>query len=280
VVAVIGAFLAVIGGAVANLIQGILSDKLIGRDVWLVGAILFALALIVYMVQRIEAMITELRDKARLSIRYYSNDNTSSGRELYNAARKVIDRADPGSRIFAINSFVEVFKESMDASAENSRRGYLESIEELLGSVDYHRIIQLKPSDLDQTSQTPLHDLIASNYLTHYRNVATYMSSRPHDTRLTRLDAVPAVYPTSFVLVQPPNDDRGGSIIWQMNEHVLSNGNHNGTIRADALKLTGVFIINDPDGLLVGYFKQWFNELQRSRGLRAITDEELGLAAN
>jgi len=70
-----------------------------------------------------------------------------------------------------------------------------------------------------------------------------------------KLEQVAARLPTSFVVVR---NGKGGEIIWQMNHHDPAIGD-------DAERMAGIFIVNDPEGLLVHNFIDWFNALDTGR---------------
>jgi hypothetical protein len=89
----------------------------------------------------------------------------------------------------------------------------------------------------------------------------------------TLLDAVPARYPTSFVLITTPNSSH---LIWQMNEHVPHLRGSNGHLTDDEkVRLAGVFIISDPDREITKHFERWFYELANSVERTPATSEQL-----
>ena len=163
----------------------------------------------------------------------------------------------PGSRIDAVNSFVEIWGQAGDDQVEATSRRYLAALDKKIGRVQYTRIIQLSPNDLAQLPGKSIERLIAANYLEHYQKIVKASETRRGE-KLAYVEAVLAKYPMSWVLVHDATDSEfGGSLIFQVNEHV-----HND--RSDSVQLTGVWIIKDPSGIMTRTFMEWFVELDRS----------------
>jgi uncharacterized protein len=267
----------IFGGAAFNLVENLVQQRISGPTPWLIAAILLVLALAIYLQRRIESRIEDLHRRQRLSVEYFTGGRGASGQALYRAAAALIDKAEgPDCEIMAVNSFVEVFADSTDPAEESDRTSYLRTIESKFGKINYHRILQLNARDRDALSRIRIGDVISKNYGEHYESIVEYVNkSRPGvGTRVTTLlDAVPAKYPTSFVLIKTPE---GSHLIWQMNEHVPHSPNaSNHPIEEEKVRLAGVFIISDPDEQITQYFEQWFKELANSMQRTPITPDQL-----
>jgi hypothetical protein len=154
---------------------------------------------------------------------------------------------------------VEIGGQPGDDHVEKESRRYLATLDKKLGLVRYHRIIQLAEQDLARLPNGSIGDLIAPNYCDHYRNIVKNGDHSP-GRRAAIVDAVRAKYPISFVVIQNPRDgDFGGQLIWQMNEHVHGDAGHH-----DSVQITGVFIVKDPEGIMLRTFVEWFEELQKA----------------
>jgi hypothetical protein len=90
-------------------------------------------------------------------------------------------------------------------------------------------------------------------YYAHYRAIAEY--SARHQGRLVKIEEVRPAVPISFVVVA---NGGGGQILWQIHRHADPADNSD-----DALRMLGILIVNDPDGLLVPTFMKWFNLIDR-----------------
>jgi uncharacterized protein len=269
----------IFGGATRNLAENLITRNISGPTPWLVAAILLVMSFIVFLWRRIELRIDDLHRRQRLSVEYYPGGSGASGQAVYAAAAGIIEKATgPDCRIMAVNSFVEVFADSTDEAAEADRSSYLRSIEAKLGQVHYHRIIQLNARDRDALSRIRIGDVISKNYGEHYRKVVEFVqptrsiAGRGADVT-TLLEAVPARYPMSFVLITTPD---GSYLIWQMNEHVPHSQESNGHLTDDdKVRLAGVFIISDPDEEITTHFERWFNELANSVERTTVKLEQL-----
>jgi hypothetical protein len=280
--------LAVLGEALLELVVHILGGKAASSVAWLTGTILVVLVVTLGVLARVGRNVNDLAngsiarmdnlaadirhgmgDLARrvgLDVQYYPLDpGPDSGRrhhqaeQLYGACGRVINSVSeqPGSRIDAVNSFVEIGYQAGDEQVEAASRRYLTALDKKIGRVPYTRIIQLFAKDLAQLPRGSIAELIAINYLKHYQKIVK-ASETSHGEKLAFVEAVLARYPMSFVLVHNATDSEfGGSLIWQMHEHVH---NH----RPDSVQLTGVWIIKDPGGIITRTFMGWFVELGRS----------------
>ena len=167
-----------------------------------------------------------------------------------------------------VNSFVE-----SDASADDQAQGiWLDSILDRLGTVHYHRIVQLTEQDLDKTSGRSLREFVAPNYIAHYRRTLMAQPAS-HSLFVTRIDAVPARYPMTFAIIQNPGEPPGGVLLVQISQYVQQAGG------STALSMAGSFLIRDPDGQLVPHFVSLFTSLANSSRLRAVTLDELQVPA-
>lgn len=209
---------------------------------------LLALLLVFAQLDSLRASVDQLSRKAGFSITYYPAGDEQKVSALHLAAKQVIERAPEKAEIYAVNSYVEVFRESNDPSAEHSQRDYLRSYETRFGKLaKYHRMIQVKNGRAGE-HEPNLGDRLAPAYLAHYQAMAEYAERSPK----VRLWRVPAVLPTSFVVVK---NGKGGEIIWQMNHQEPSRN-------PDAERMEGIFIVSDPDGLLVDNFIHWSETLE------------------
>jgi hypothetical protein len=279
--------LAVLGEALLELLLHVLGGKAASSVVWLTGTILVVLVVTLGILQRVSRNVDDLAngsitrmdrlaadmqrnignlaDRVGLAVQYYPLDpgpesahRHQQGTQLYGACAQLIDSVSeqPGSWIVAVNSFVEIWGQAGDDQVEAASRRYLATFDKKIGRVQYTRIIQLSPNDLEQLPGKSIAKLIAPNYLEHYQKIVKASETSRGD-KLAYVEAVLAKYPISFVLVHDATDsESGGSLIFQMNEHV-----HNG--RPDSVQLTGVWIIKDPNGIMTRTFKDWFVELDR-----------------
>jgi hypothetical protein len=268
----ISVLLAVIGQGIIEFGIHIFGGKTSSSETWLIGLVLIVLVITTGMLSNLYRSVSELKSRAGLSIDYYRLDQglQSSERDrqagaMYSACIHVIESAqeDGNSRIFAVNSFVEIGGQPGDGQVEIESRRYLKTLEKKLGLVSYHRIIQLADYDLNRLPEGSIGDLIAPNYREHYRAIVKAGGNSP-GRRAAIVDAVPAKYPISFVIVQNPQDGEfGGRLIWQMNEHVQRNATH-----PDSVRITGVFIVRDPEGIMLRTFVEWFEELKKANPYR------------
>jgi len=157
-----------------------------------------------------------------------------------------------------------MFEESQQLGSEQQRRSYFEAIENKIGKVNYHRILQVNTEHLVEGE---LSQKIVSSYEEHFLNIVK-MRDKGSSSRPVLLDQVPAKYPVSFVIVSNHNDS--SYLIWQVNEHVVSKAEP-----TDALKLRGVFLIADPDEQIIQYFKGWFSEISNSPMRKAVQQKDI-----
>jgi hypothetical protein len=165
-----------------------------------------------------------------------------------------------GSRILAVNSIVEIGNQAGGGQAEAASRNYLATLDRQIGRIPYQRVVQLNDEDLARLPNGSIGGLITANYREHYQHIAN-AGENSRGQKLATVDAVRAKYPVSFVILHDANDDHfGGRLIWQMHEHVYDSKEQTGSVQ-----LTGVFIIRDPDGIIVPTFMEWFDELTQSK---------------
>lgn len=226
-------------------------DSVAGSEVLVTMLLIVAVIIMIAMTAATSRKVDHLAEKASFSIRYLPAKDAD---ELYRRSRDVISRSGPDVEIHAVNSYVEVFKESNPATDEASQRSYLAEFEKRFRTIKYHRLIQVKNGQLKGDGPA-LAELLAPAYRDHYLRMAEYAQENP-GSRI-KLEEVPAKLPTSFVVVKDKNSN-GGRIIWQMNMHDPS------ADTADVERIMGVFVITDPDALLVPRFLKWFDELDRS----------------
>ncbi|MEU6143818.1 hypothetical protein ABZ848_26155 [Streptomyces sp. NPDC047081] len=296
---VLAAFLAAIPfAAVLNVFQEWLGDGISASQTGLLVGVLALLAFLVFATmttsgdtahegrltrravralhERMDESFDEFRDQTGASIKYYPARHGPEAKHLkqaemlYTKAGEVIDTAREGDEILAVNSFVEVFHQRSDPAIERLQEEYLRRIENRLRrGAAYHRLVQLPSLDVLDRSSVFLSDSIEPSYLEHYRRIIGLQSDAPGQG--VSLDAVTAKYPISFVVVKRRNTDggTGGSIIWQVNEHIPVNG----LPESANFQLTGIAIVKDSRGDVVRHFLDWFKELQR--GQRSLTLDDL-----
>jgi hypothetical protein len=210
----------------------------------------------------------ELANRLGLSIQYYrldpgphSPERDQQAQELYAACIRLINSVSekPGSQILAVNSFVEIGHQAGDSHAEAASRRYLATLDSKIGRIPYQRVVQLSEENLAHLPRGSIGDLIVSNYREHYQNIVS-AGENSHGQKPATVDAVRAKYPISFVVLQDADDRKsGGRLIWQMHEHIYDSEKNIGSVQ-----LTGVFIVRDPDGIIVQTFIEWFEELTKS----------------
>jgi hypothetical protein len=251
-------------GIVAKVVWDGLVDRAASSAEWVTVVLAVAVMTLITMVVLVSRKVDHLIEKANFSITYYPADDPG---ELYGRSRNVIREADSQVEIYAVNSYVEVFQKSdasTDTAAEKkAQHEYLKQFEKKFDTMKYHRLIQVQNGQLD-SGQPGLASLLAPAYRDHYRHMAQF--AEEHPGKRIKIEKVPAKLPTSFVVVKDKNGD-GGRIIWQMNMHDPTAGS------PEFERIMGVFIITDPDALLVPRFMQWFDELDRSS--RELTSAEL-----
>lgn len=281
--------LAVLGEALLELLLHVLGSKAASSVAWLTGMILVMLVVTLGILQRVSRNVDDLANggiaqmdklaadmrhsmgdlakRVGLDVQYYPLDpgpdsiRHQQAEQLYTACARLINSVSeqPGSRINAVNSFVEIGHQAGDDKVEAASHRYLAALDKKIGRVQYTRLIQLPPDDLEQL-QLPGKSavkLIAANYLEHYQKIVK-ASETSHGGALAYVEAVLAKYPISWLLAHKATDSEfGGSLILQMNEHV-----HND--RPDSVQLAGVWIIKDPGGIMTRTFIGMFVELARS----------------
>lgn len=215
-----------------------------------------------------DSSFEEFRGRVGTSIKYYparrgpTADHLEQARKLYQEAGKVIDSAKEGDEIYAVNSFVEIFHQIPQPEVEPLQRAYLKRIEQCIARrVKYHRLIQLESLDALDGDRPLLASRLDPSYLEHYRWVVEQRVDAPGN--LVGLNAVAAKYPISFVVLKRKegNGNAGGSIIWQINEHIQRDGQP----EAAHLQLTGIFIIKNPQGDVVASFLDWYEKCNEGR---------------
>jgi hypothetical protein len=280
----ISVLVAVLGQALVEFGIHIFGGKTSSSETWLIGLTLIVLVIATGMLSNLYKSVAELKRRAGLSINYYrldpglhSSERNRQAVELYSACSRVIDSVleEGSSRIYAVNSFVEIGGQAGDGYVEAESRRYLKALEKKLGLVSYHRIVQLADYDLERLPEGSIGDLIAPNYRDHYRAIVK-AGDNSLGRRAAIVDAVRAKYPISFVVVQNPQDGEfGGRLIWQMNEHLQDDVTH-----PDSVQLTGVFIAIDPEGVMIRTFIEWFEELKKANPHRlTIHNLEVDVAA-
>jgi hypothetical protein len=217
------------------------------------------LALAVTQMAALRDSINQLSEKSRFSIRYFDARHLDGVRELHRQAGRVIQRAPANAQIFAVNSYVEVFSNGDDATSRDPQREYLKEFERRFSEISYHRLIQLPDGG---RAEGPLAELLTPAYLAHYREMVSFAGNGS-----VKLEEVPATIPTSFVLVK---HGQGGEVIWQIHRH-------NPEV-PDAMQILGIFIIRDPDGIVIPHFVNWFQVID-SRQATVVQSQDLDESA-
>jgi hypothetical protein len=251
-----------VAGGIAGTLVGIATklvwdgvvDRLGASDVVISVLLILAVVTLISMTTLMSRKVDHLVEKASFSIKYHSADEAS---RLYEFCREMISKSDPDVEIYAVNSYVEAFKDSNSPEDEDMQRRYLGAFEHRFATMKYHRLIQVRNGD-NEARAVKLGDLLAPAYRDHYRKMATFAKVAPGSR--VKIEEVPATLPTSFVILKDRNSN-GGRIIWQMNKHNQE--------AEEVERIMGVFLITDPDGLLVPCFLQWFEEIDR--GAREVT---------
>jgi hypothetical protein len=264
------AICAIVGGTIWNVIQDQISHGVVKSDTWVVAFIVLCFSSIVLMIRYVVYQVDDLHRKNRIKIQYYSSSDLNGAERIYTESRKLIEQIpeDGTSKIIAVNSFVEIFQESDDPKAEEFRSSYFRAIEKKLNKIDYHRVLQLNYStyqsiqNVNQATNDVIINRIAKNYKEHFTNVIKFRDSGNFQNEI-RLDRVNARYPMAFIIIE--NKENTSYLLWQINEHI---GTNNGL--SNAFKLTGIFLIEDPDQQVTKHFKAWFNQLTNSDTLRPI----------
>ncbi|MFG1807502.1 hypothetical protein [Streptomyces sp. NPDC049040] len=295
----LAAFLAAIPfAAVLNVVQDGLGNGISASQTGLFAGILGLLAFLVYtatttsadtadegqatraalraLEEHLDASFDEFRDRTGAYIKYLparrgpESQHLQQAEALYRKAGEVIDRAQAGDEILAVNSFVEVFHQRSDPAVERLQEEYLQRIENRFpDGVTYRRLVQLPSLDVLDRPSVFLADSVEPSYLRHYRRIIGLKTDAPGQG--VSLDAVTAKYPMSFVVVKRKDTERnaGGTIILQVNEHIPVNG----LPESAHFQLTGIHIIEDTKGDVVNHYLDWFKELQH--GQRSLTLDDL-----
>lgn len=255
--------------SIAGVIIGaIVSDwfarHVISNTALLVLVIFVCMLILAISVNWLGGRVEWLFRRQRLEVQYLTGGNEEEARRLYQNCQELVGRAKEGGQILAVNSYVEVC--SVDPASTEDRKAYLTAIESHFGKLRYHRLMQVPESELARLS---LRDEVSADYRRHYRAMVEQRNAGSVDANATLLDVVPALYPTSFVVIENPGHQQGGYIIWQMNQHAPA------AQHAERVKLTGVFLIDDPEDQLISIFKRWFAILEQSGLRRSIQLDEL-----
>lgn len=254
---------AVLGGAILELVSRSASLNVINSYTGLEIALLVVLVLMIYMTHTTSARIQDLHKRSKLVFEQCltANDGLIVGKRL-------IESAQPGATIRSIYTLVEKYSTPNDAGLALIQQQYMDAINERLGSVNYHRLIQLSDADLRPGGRT-LADLCNPSHVDHFRKAIGARSDPRHSMYTTRVDVVPARLDLTFVIVQNRDAGPGGDVLFQINEHILEGHS------SPSVRMSGGFVIKDPDGQVVPYFDAWFRSLANSDRLRAVTDDDL-----
>lgn len=247
----------ILGGSIVAILERGASLNVVNSFAGLQVVLLLVLAFVIYMVHRIESRVDDLHKRSKLVVDYYANSED----ELV-AAKRIVASLKDGASIRIVTSFIEA-----ETPGVPWRDLWYSAIQGSVGTIHYHRIIQLQ--DVTRDGERPLYELLSPSYLKHFRGTLL-ARSRLRDTRhITRIDAVPARYPITFVIVQNPGAAPGGTLIVSMNQYAQTKEG------PASWTMAGSFVIDDPDGQLVPHFESLFNGLASADGLRPITLDEL-----
>lgn len=240
--------LALLIGTIGALVQSVIADRASSDSVLLEAVMTAGIAITISLLLLLCHITEQTRRQSRFTIRYYPGETPTEIEKMHRQASKVVQRAAPGAEIYAVSSCVEVGGGPLESTAERVKRAYLREIELKLDHVSYHRLIQLRAEEPD--SGRTLASLISPAYLDHYQ--ATLRHARKDHRRLIKIEEVDVKFPHSFVLLK---NGAGGEIIWQINQYAPQDG------QSDTMRITGMFLISDADGVLVPHFLDWFRIL-------------------
>lgn len=256
VLEILGSGAAVVAGTAAlHLLYEQVSHQATDRHKLAWAIVMFILALNTTMVALLLHRLDDLHSTQRIHAHF------SNGPEDYALMRNAIEQAKTGGTIYAVNSFEIPYRglaphDPKDiAAAEEARKGYYKAINEKMGQVSYHRILQVH-----DTNDPKIGDLVDPTYLRHFRDMLALEGSEK--AIQTRLWVAPTRYSMSFVIVENPQGD--SYLIWQVDKH-LENGGY---------KAAGHMIVEDPDEVIIKDFKVLFNGLEQQA--RHVRLEDLG----
>jgi hypothetical protein len=256
---------AIIGGAIIAVVERAASHAVVNTYAGLQIALLVVVGIIIYTVRLILSRIDDLHKRSKLAVDYYRTPT-----DALTAAQRLVESLQEDASLRVVNSFVEA-----DTSANKSvRRLWYGSIEERLGRIHYHRVIQLAERDVRGTSGRSLYQFVSAVYADHFRNTLLIRRDLKNSRHITRIDAVPARYPITFGIFQNPGSAPGGTLYFQVNEYAPTDDD---TV---VWSVAGAFVIRDPDGQLVPHFESLFTTLANSDGLRGVALDELGTPAD
>ena len=242
-------------GIAAKLVWDGVVDRFGASDLVVTVLLIIAVITLISMTTMMSRKVDHLVEKASFSIKYHSADEAS---QLYELSRDLISKSDPDVEIYAVNSYIEAFRDSNAAGDEAMQRRYLAAFENRFATMKYHRLIQVRNGGNGHGS-AKLGDLLAPAYRDHYRKMATFAKAQPGSR--VKIEEVPATLPTSFVVVKDRNSNGG--------DHLADEQAQSGSrLRGDRAHHGGV-PHHRPDGLLVPCFLQWFEEIDR--GAREVT---------
>lgn len=247
----------ILGGSIIAVVERAASLNVVNSFAGLQLVLLVVLALFIYMIHRIESRVDDLHKRSKLVVDYYANAEDELA-----AAKRIVASLKDGASIRIVTSFIEA-----ETPGVPWRDLWYGAIEGSLGTIHYHRIIQLQ--EVTRDGGRPLYELVSPSYLKHFRETLLARSRLRDARHITRIDAVPARYPITFVIVQNPGTAPGGILILSVNQYMQTK---EGTV---SWSMAGSFVIHDPDGQLVPHFESLFNGLASADGLRAITLDEL-----
>jgi hypothetical protein len=257
------AIYAIIGGSIIAIVTRSASLNIVNTYAGLELTLLIVLGLVIYLSHSMSSRINDLHKRSRLVVDHYMTPY-----EALMAGNRVIEAAQPGAWIRSVFTAVEAYSTPNDADIGLAQQRYFDSINDRLGMVNYHRLVQVTPADVGSKGR-PLYQLSSPAHLEHYRKAIAVRNSSRHGAYTTRVDVVPARLALTFVIVQNPNVGPGGEVIFQINEHIVTDHD------PPAVRMAGGFIIRDPEGQVVPHFDAWFKSLANSERLRAVSETDL-----
>jgi hypothetical protein len=260
VLEIIGSATAVVAGTAAlHLLSEQVSRGAIDRQKLGWALVMFILALNTTMVALSLHKLDDLHTAQRVHAHF------SNGPEDYSLMRDAIEQAKPGGTIYAVNSFEIPYRgvaphDSKDMpTAEDARKGYYKAINEKMGQVNYHRILQVH-----DTNDPKIGDLVDSVYLQHFKDMLALENG--NKSVQTRLWIAPTRYSMSFVIVENPGGD--SYLIWQVDKHLEEGG----------YKAAGHMIVEDPDQVIIRDFKVLYNTLEQESRHARPSDLSFGIS--
>jgi hypothetical protein len=263
----------------ATALLALLGQKLI--DIWVQDAggnlaflrgwpgavlVIVVCAAIAYLWLRRERHATDLESlvaRMGIDVRYYPIPSDDQERALHrrfgevsawDAARRAIENVAPSGRVIVVRYLRE--SRALDERTSSARRRYLESLERLMRQAHVYQIVQIPP-EMGKHVDT-LASTMEPTLYNHLRSAVSIRDAMSDQRGRVHVDAVTALYPMSFVIIQNPQDgSRRGTVLWEMVKHDADGG---------GIVPCGLFIIDDATGVIIETFLNWSKELGARAG--------------